>query len=87
MKIRCLYSILILIISSIATIEVKSQTINGVVNSYARVTNITGNQFTIGTPAGKSGASLSDFDAGKKCLFIKPKEQILVLVIILYSDR
>jgi len=73
MKLSQISSLFILIILLLVVNLTYSQTINGIVNSYARVTNIVGNQFTIGTPAGKTGASLSDFDTGKKILIYQAK--------------
>ncbi|MFA8434798.1 MAG: beta strand repeat-containing protein [Marinifilaceae bacterium] len=52
---------------------VTSQTISGTINSYAKVTGISGNQFTVGTPGGRSGASLTDFNAGRKVLIYQAK--------------
>lgn len=71
--IKYLYTFIITIAFLTLGISSKAQNINGVVNTYAKVTNISGNQFTIGTPAGRPGASLSHFNAGRKVLIYQAK--------------
>ena len=50
-----------------------AQNISGIVNTYAKVNSISGSTFTVGTPAGKTGARIQDFNAGRKVLVYQAK--------------
>ena len=74
MKLRKIFSQLVLLFLLLICTGVSAQTnISGIINSYARVTNINGSQFTINNPAGRSGATLNDFNAGAKVLIYQAK--------------
>lgn len=65
---------LLLTISIISTpMFLFAQNISGVINAYAKVTSISGNQFTIGTPGGKNGASLNDYNVGMRVMIYQAK--------------
>ncbi len=70
---RYAYSLLFLLSLLSCTHFAQSQSISGVVNSYVKVNSISGSTFTVGTPAGRTGANIQDFDAGKKILVYQAK--------------
>lgn len=65
--------LLFLILSFFAVFVLEAQNISGIVNTYAAVSAISGRNFTIGTPGGKTGASLNDYNAGAVVLIYQAK--------------
>ncbi len=69
----CTMRILLVALSFLCAGILPAQNISGIINSYAEVTAISGRNFTIGTPGGKTGAALSDYDAGSVVLIYQAK--------------
>lgn len=51
----------------------QAQNISGIVNTYAKVTNISSNVFTIGAFDGRPGNRIQDFNAGKRVMIYQAK--------------
>lgn len=70
---RFTHSLLLLLIGLFCVQFSHAQNITGVVNTYAKVTSISGSTFTLGTPAGRPGAGIQDFNAGQSVLVYQTK--------------
>ncbi len=67
------HALLFLIISLLFSQLTQAQNINGIVNTYAKVTNINSNVFTIGSLGGRPGNQIQDFNAGKRVMIYQAK--------------
>lgn len=68
-----LYFIITLLLHVFVSESIAQTNISGTINTYAKITAISGTQFTIGTVGGRTGASSNDFIIGNLVLIYQAK--------------
>lgn len=70
---RYTHPLFFLIISLFYSQLTQAQNISGIVNTYAKVTNINSNVFTIGSFDGRPGNRIQDYNAGRRVMIYQAK--------------